>query len=137
MLAVALGLVILLAVMVTPVGAAWDGACSGAMLLEVAGWVGLEGDVWVVPRAGLEIVVLGVLMAGAGVDWVVPRAGLETAGLGLSAGGVACVGWLGGGGSLEVGLVVVLAVVGGVLLLALGLLTLEAVAHNTIFKNKG
>ena len=59
-LAVALGLEMLLAVMVTPVGAAWDGACSGAMLLEVAGWVGLEGDVWVVPRAGLEIVVLGV-----------------------------------------------------------------------------
>ena len=119
MLAVALGLVILLAVVVTPVGAAWDGACGGAMLLEVAGWVGLEGDVWVVPRAGLEIVVLGVLMAGAGVDWVVPRAGLETAGLGLSAGGTAGVGWL-GGGSLEVGLVVVLAVVFGVLLLAVG-----------------
>ena len=122
MLAVAFGLVILLAVMVTPVGAAWDGACSGAMLLEVAGWVGLEGDVWVVPMVGLEMVVLGVLLLGllvAGVDWVVPRAGLETAGLGLSAGGTAGVGWL-GGGSLEVGLVVVLAVVFGVLLLAVG-----------------
>ena len=84
--------------MVTPVGAAWDGACSGAMLLEVAGWVGLVGDVWVVPLVGLE-----------GDVWVVvvPRVGLETAGLG-------------GAGSLEVGLVVVLAVVFGVLLLAVG-----------------
>ena len=61
-LAVALGLVILLAVMVTPVGAAWDGACSGAMLLEVAGWVGLEGGVWVVPMVGLEMV--GLVGAG-------------------------------------------------------------------------
>ena len=105
MLALLLGLETLLAVMVTPVGAAWDGACSGVMLLEVAGWVGLEGDVWVVvvPMVGLEMVVLGVLVVG--VDWVVPRAGLETAGLGLSAGarGVFCV------GSLEVGLVVVVA----------------------------
>ena len=71
------------------------------MLLEVAGWVvvGLEGDVWVVvvPMVGLEMVVLGVLVVG--VDWVVPRAGLETAGVGLSA----------GVGSLEVGLVVVVA----------------------------
>ena len=112
MLAVAFGLVILLAVMVTPVGAAWDGACSGAMLLEVAGWVvvGLE-VVWVVPMAGLETAGLGLSgvleTAGSELAWVVPRTGLETAGLG-------------GAGSLEVGLVVVLAVVFGVLLLAVG-----------------
>jgi hypothetical protein len=65
-----LGLETLLALVVTPVGAAWLGAWR---VLLVLGWLEGAGVVWVVvvPRAGLEGVVLVV----------VPRVGLETLGV--------------------------------------------------------